>query len=131
LGRFQIDRDDIEANGCLARERRKSAKVGSSELTEGLLLVMVDGHLSWVGIAGGAGLYFDDAECSAVPSDEVDVAAEFCGSPPSRNDGVAEGAEMEERFALTGGAGLEMLGRAGCAREYGEATENGCLGGEP
>ena len=38
---------------------------------------------------------------------------------------------MEEGFALAGGAGLEMLGGAGCAGKCCETTEDGCLGGEP
>ena len=38
---------------------------------------------------------------------------------------------MEEGFALAGGAGLEMLGGAGCAGKCCETTEDGCLGSEP
>jgi len=127
VGGFQIDGDDVEANGCLACGGGQTAEIGAGELAERVLLVGVDGHLGGNEVAAGAGFDFDDAESGAVPGDEVDVATKFWIAPAAGDDDVAVAAKMEESFALAVGTGFEVRGGAGCSREGREAAERPCL----
>jgi hypothetical protein len=128
---FEIDGDYVEAQFCFSRVGWEAAEIGAGEGAKSALLVGVDCHLGWAGIAACAGFDFYDAERGAVPADEVDVAAEPGGTPAASDDCVSVAAEMEEGFALAGGAGFEVGGVAGCSRERGEAAKRPGLRADP
>ena len=123
-GGEEIDGEDVEAEGDRdADGLGELAEVGGGHLVEHLLLVGVDGGVSGSEIAGGAGLDFEDDEGGAVPRDEVEVAGDAGGAPAAGDDGVAEGAEVEEGGVFTTFSGEEVVGERGFS--VGEGAQGG------
>jgi hypothetical protein len=58
--------------------------------------MLVDGEFRRSKAVGGTSFHFNDDEGRAIPGDEVEVSVEALGAPATGDDGVVEGAEVEE-----------------------------------
>ena len=123
-GGQEVDREDVEADGdAVAVGLGELAEVGGSHAAEGLLLVGIDLGFCGGKVACGAGFDLEEDEGVAIPGGEVEVAAEAVGTPAASDDGVAEGAEVEEGGVFALFAGEEVPGLPGVA--VGKAVESG------
>jgi len=123
-GGEEVDGEDIEAEGDRHADGfGELPEVGGGHFAEHLLLVWVDCGVRGSEVAGGAGLDFEDDEGGAVPCDEVEVAGDAGGAPAAGDDGVAEGAEVEESCVFA------TLAREEVRRERGLFVSDGAQGG--
>ncbi len=104
----QDNADDIEAAG-----RRpvagQPAKILPSDGANMFLLVPVDGSRRRGEISAGPGLDFDEAKNTAIPADQVDLAAVIGDAEISRYNPIAEGSQVEIRLNFTLLAGPQVL----------------------
>lgn len=74
------------------------------------LFLEINGHFRWLKAARTACFYLNKAKPVAIPSNQIDISAQFRATPASRNNRVAKSAEMEICGIFAAHPGQQMGG---------------------
>jgi hypothetical protein len=108
-GGQKVDGEDVEAEmEGAAPGLGHLVEVGGGHAAEHALLVRIDGDFGGEEVAGGAGFDFHDDKCASVPGNEIEVAGVAFRAPAAGDEGVTEGAKMEEGGVFAAFAGEEV-----------------------